>query len=335
MLRLLEQETAYKSTQHKPTKFALLGVGQAVPPENIAAFAKELFPDHTESIPEALTQAQEIINHIHERTPPFNLKTDLFNDQSPAFQRTDFVQPGTLELCAKAKAVAKLEQNGKPIAPDFYAGHSLGSIFAAYLAGVITERKDLREIGAFRGKVMQEAYEETKTTLVSIFGLTEEAVKEMLLPLPYAKIALINAPILIAVGLPEDKVEKLQNIAVKTGARKVRPLGTAGAFHVEMYMGNAAEQMEEFLRPYDFADITNGSFIANSDAKEIKIGKKLKEELVYSMITPVRYPDMLKTMKGVDGFIEYGPGTVLATLNSLNGIPKAYTLHIRDFFRKE
>lgn len=318
-------------------EFALLGVGQAVPPKDIVTFAQELFLNHlnhTKTISSALSEAQEIIKHIHGRTPPFNLVTDLFDGQSPAFKRTDFVQPATLELCAEAKTLAKLEQDGRPIVPDFYAGHSLGSIFAAYLANVITERKDLREIGAFRGKVMQEAYKETQTTLVSIFGLTEEAVTDMLLPLPYAKIALINAPQLIAVGLPEDKVPDLQEIAKKAGAKRVRLMGTAGAFHVEMYMGKAMKQMEEFLKPYDFADIASGSFVANSNGGELKTGKEVKEELVYSMIVPVRYPDMLRSMNGVDWFIEYGPGTVLATLNSLNGIPKAYTLHIRDFFQK-
>lgn len=324
--------------EHKPTRFALLGVGQAVPPEDIATFSQELFLNrlaHTKTISSALAEAQEIINRIHGRTPPFNLITDLFDGQSPAFNRTDFVQPSTLELCAETKTLAKLEQDGKPIVPSFYAGHSLGSIFAAYLAGVITGRKDLREIGAFRGKVMQEAYEETKTTLVSIFGLTEEAITDMLLSLPSAKIALINTPKLIAVGLPEDKVLDLRDIAKKARARGVRPLGTAGAFHVEMYMGKAAKQMEKFLKPYDFVDITSGSFVANSDGGELKTGKEVKKELTYSMIVPVRYPDMLSAMKGVDGFIEYGPGTVLATLNSLNGIPKAYTIHIRDFFQKD
>lgn len=195
------------------------------------------------------------------------------------------------------------------------------------MAGSIPDRKSLREIGSFRGKAIQKAYEETRTTLVSIQGLTEEAVKD-LLP-PYAKIGLVNAPTLIAVGLPEDQVEELQKYAKRAGARRVTPLSTRGAFHVDMYMGRTAEEMGRFLRPYDFADITKGVFVANSDGRPLRAGKDVREELIQSMLVPVRYPNMLHTMANVGGFIEIGPGS---RLNVLNKIPKTYTNHIKDYF---
>lgn len=52
MVQLAEQHTAgtpQEILQHRPTKFAFLGVGQAVPPEDIAEFAAKLFPDTSQS----------------------------------------------------------------------------------------------------------------------------------------------------------------------------------------------------------------------------------------------------------------------------------------------
>lgn len=319
-----------QEAEHRPTRFAYLGVGQAVLPNEIALFATELFPDHSENIPDVLIQAQQITRTIHEQQTPFDLPIDLFHADSPSFQRTDFVQVGTLELCAEAVEVARLEQDGVPIIPDAFAGHSLGSVFVAYLAGAIPTRKSLREIGAFRGRIMQEAYEKTHTTLVSVQGLSEDVIND-LLP-SYAKIGLINASTLIAVGLPETKVEDLQDLAKRAGARKVVPLGTKGAFHVAMYMAEAAEKMDKFLSQYDFMDISVGEFVANSDGRRLTRGQDIKEELVGSMLVPVRYPDMLRSMSGIDGFIEIGPGKILAGLNNLNGIPKGHSIHIRNYF---
>lgn len=328
--RATAEDSVRQETEHRPTKFAYLGVGQAVLPNEISLFATELFPAHEENIPEVLTQAQQIAIAIHEQQPAFNLPTDLFHPDSPSFQRTDFIQLGTLELCAEAVDVARLEQDGVPIVPEVFGGHSLGAVFVAYLAGAIS-RKPLREIGAFRGRVMQEAYEKTHTTLVSVQGLSEEAIND-LLP-SYAKVGLINAPTLIAIGLPEARVEEFQYFLKRAGAKKVVPLGTKGAFHVAIYMEEAAEKMDRFLGPYDFMDLSVGEFVANSDGRRLTRGKDIKEELVSSMLVPVRYPDMLRNMSGVDGFIEIGPGKVLAGLNNLNGIPKSHSLHIRNYFK--
>lgn len=311
--------------------FAYLGVGQAVPAPEIAKFAATLLSLNKQSLQSALSDTQVIADKFYGGSAPFNLIADLFDPHSLAFSRTDFVQLATLELCAESVQNARLEYGNGPIIPDFFTGHSLGLVFAAYMSGSIPDRESLREIGAFRGMVMQEEYLKRPTTLVSIYGLTEKEVSDMLPH--YAKIGLINAPTLIAVGLPEGRIGELQEYAKKAGARKVNPLGTKGAFHVAMYMEKAAEKMDKFLRQYDFADITQGVLVGNSEGRTIAKADDIKNELVRSIMVPVRYTDMLRTMGDINVFIEIGPGNILSSLNVQNRIPREYNHHIRDYFQ--
>lgn len=313
-------------------KFALLGVGQGVPPKDIVNFANVLRP--TNNLDSGLSEAQKVVEKIHGGNPGFNLLKDTYELDSQSFLRTDFIQPTTIELCLDAYKNAKFEDEGNAIKPTCFAGHSLGSVFAAYMAGSIQDVQSLREISAFRGKVVQEEGAIYNATLYGLRGLSIEVIKDILPP--YAKIALENSSDYTVVGSLKANEPEFLSIVKRAGARII-PLRTPVAFHIEDYMGNTAELMEKFLRNYDFADISDGSvFIANSDGRALTSGNEIKQELIVSTIVPVRYVDMVHTMRriGVEKFIVVGPGDGLSSLNEKNGIPRENTHHISRYLPK-
>lgn len=313
-------------------KFALLGVGQGVPPKDIVNFANILRA--TNNLDSGLSEAQKVVEKIHGGNPGFNLLEDTYKPGSQAFLRTDFIQPATIELCLEAYKNARLKHESKIIKPVCFAGHSLGSVFAAYMAGSIQDSQSLREISAFRGKVVQEEGAKYDATLYGLLGLSSEAVKDILPS--YAKIALENAPDYIVVGSLKANEAEFISIVKRAGARII-PLRTPVAFHVEQYMGSTAKLMEKFLKDYEFADISDDSvFIANSDGRPIISGKEIKHELIVSPVVPVRYVDVIHTIRciGVKKCIAVGPGDGLLSLNAKNGIPQENTHHISDYLPK-
>ncbi|WP_286884571.1 ACP S-malonyltransferase, partial [Aneurinibacillus sp. UBA3580] len=102
--------------------------------------------------------------------------------------------------------------------------------------------------------------------------------------------------------------------AKAAGAKRVIPLNVSGPFH-SMLMEPAAEKLSQTLAGYTIKD-AQVAVVANVSASGVQTKEEIKESLIQQVASPVLWEDSVRYMldKGVDLFIEIGPGTVLSGL---------------------
>ncbi len=82
-----------------------------------------------------------------------------------------------------------------------------------------------------------------------------------------------------------------------------------------MLMEPAAEKLSQTLAGYTIKD-AQVAVVANVSASGVQTKEEIKESLIQQVASPVLWEDSVRYMldKGVDLFIEIGPGTVLSGL---------------------
>jgi [acyl-carrier-protein] S-malonyltransferase len=225
--------------------------------------------------------------------------------------KTENTQPAILTVSyALLRKVLELG-----IKPEYVSGHSLGEYTAALCAEVFSF-PDAIKITRKRGKLMQEALPEGKGAMTAILGLDEEKVKEICKSVSngYVELANINCPGQIVISGEASAVREASELAKQKGAKKVVQLQVSIPSHC-MLMKSASEKFEEFLKDFKLQD-AKFSIISNSDASEKRTATEIINSLVKQLYTPVRWQECVKYMisKGVDTFIEIGPGKVLSGL---------------------
>lgn len=321
----IETNDIGREIEPTPKRAGLLFPGQGLPPSDIANFYQMLSEQFPVVMDRHLGYLQETLAEFGPEDLEVNVWKEIPNPHSPLYQSTAFVQPVVYFLSDMASACSVLSMAKKGLNLSMVAGHSLGEYEAAAKGGYIS-RQDGLEIVTYRGRVMQEAAGRYPSKLVSIMGMTEDAVREKILPKISCEIALINAPQVIVVGTSIfTSNADIEALAKENGARRVTQLGTAAAFHTS-YMDWAAARLEEFLSRYRFAQ-TGLPFVGNFSGTFTTDGSQVKGWLVDVMKNPVRWSDVLQTMKqSVDVFVELGPGSSLASLNKLNGFDQNATI---------
>ncbi|MGK5641516.1 type I polyketide synthase [Streptomyces sp. URMC 126] len=168
------------------------------------------------------------------------LRTVLWADPSSAdaalLDRTDFAQAG---LFVHGVALFRtLESWG--VRPDAVAGHSVGELAAAHVAGVLSEAEAV-ELVAARGRLMREL--PGRGAMVALEA-TEEEAEEELARLPDAArrvaVAAVNGPRSVVVSGEEDAVRAVAARFTGRGRRATR-LRAGHAFHSPLVEPVSAE----------------------------------------------------------------------------------------------
>ncbi|ROO89349.1 [acyl-carrier-protein] S-malonyltransferase [Actinocorallia herbida] len=194
--------------------------------------------------------------------------------------------------------------------PDAVAGHSVGELAAAAMAGVLTEEEAMRLV-AVRGRGMAEAAAVTQTGMTAVLG---GDVDEVLAAI--AKQGLTPANIngngqIVAAGT----LEQLAAFAEEPPAKaRLRPLAVAGAFHTE-HMAPAVAALDAAaasVTPKD-PEIT---LVSNRDGAVVESGADFLARLVGQVSSPVRWDLCTRTFAdlGVTALIELAPGGTLVGL---------------------
>jgi [acyl-carrier-protein] S-malonyltransferase len=206
------------------------------------------------------------------------------------------------------------------------AGHSVGEITAASLAGVLPHEEALRLVRT-RGLAMAEAAAVTETGMAALLGGDPEVTVPHLTKLGLTPANINGAGQIVAAGTKEqlaaleaDKPE---------GVRKVVALKVAGAFHTH-HMAPAVDTLAkaaEALTPGD-PEVT---YVSNKDGQAVAAGTEVLDRLVGQVANPVRWDLCMETFKelGVTALIEVCPGGTLTGL-AKRALPGVKTLALKS-----
>ena len=211
-------------------------------------------------------------------------------------------------------ALAAMRELGKVPAgePRFALGLSLGELTAYCAAGVYDFATGLR-IVAERGRLMQQACEQSTGAMAAIIGEERARVCELCKEFDI-EAANYNAPGQIVVSGERAKVEAAVAGAKARGMKKVIPLTVAGAYHSRL-MEPARAAFEVFLAGVPFAAPRFAVF-SNTTGQAIGDPAQIKAALVRQVVSSVLWEDCMRSAAaaGATEFWEFGPGAVLSGL---------------------
>jgi [acyl-carrier-protein] S-malonyltransferase len=226
---------------------------------------------------------------------------------------TTNTQPAIL---ASSIAALRVLQGETGLKADFLAGHSLGEYSALVAAGALKFDDALR-IVHLRGKYMQEAVPVGTGAMAAILGVDPDIVQEICSEAAQGELVVpanFNSPGQIVVAGHASAVQRAIEIAKNRGYRKAMLLPVSVPSHCGL-MAPAGERLSEVLRgidvlPLQIPVVTNVEAIPNSDSERVK---KL---LVEQLSSPVLWDASVREMavRGVNRFLEIGPGKVLSGL---------------------
>ena len=209
-----------------------------------------------------------------------------------------------LIVAAGLLSARALAQQGKYA---IVAGHSVGEITAAAIAGVLTPLDAMKLVRA-RGLEMAEAAQVSPAGMAAVLGGDRHVVLQAIADLGLVAANDNGVGQIVAAG----DLDALAQLAPE-GAR-VRPLAVAGAFHTS-YMQPAVNPLRELAAALEVTSPTVG-VISNKDGAVISDGREVLDRIVNQIANPVRWDLCMQTLQteGVTGVIELAPAGTLVGL---------------------
>ena len=199
------------------------------------------------------------------------------------------------------------------------AGHSVGEITAAALAGVISDIDAMKLVRA-RGIEMAKAAAIKPAGMAAVLGGDREVVLRAIADLGLVAANDNGAGQIVAAG----DLDALAQLAPE-GAR-VRALAVAGAFHTS-YMEPAVAPLRVLAASIEVHDAKCG-VISNKDGTVIRDGREILDRIVAQISNPVRWDLCMTTLsENVSGALEVPPaGTLVGLLKRAVPIVETFAL---------
>ncbi|OFT25537.1 ACP S-malonyltransferase [Brevibacterium sp. HMSC08F02] len=206
-----------------------------------------------------------------------------------------------------ASAIASAREVLGDTAPSFYAGHSVGEIGAAALAGILTDSDAMNFVGV-RSRGMAQASKAVPTGMAAVIGGVQDDVLAAIEAAGLQPANVNGGGQIVAAGALEN-IDKLKdNPPERT---RVIPLQVAGAFHTD-FMASAQPELQELADSLNPNDPTV-SILSNRDGRPVENGREYVQSLVSQVTSPVRWDLCQQTLveAGVTGLLELLPGGTL------------------------
>src|SRR5918998_4834289 len=193
--------------------------------------------------------------------------------------------------------------------PDLMAGHSLGEISALVAAGALHAEDGLKLVAA-RGRLMQEAAEETGDGGMLAVRARDRAPVERIAAEADVSIANDNAPDQLVLSGSLAALDEAERLLREEKVRAKR-LPVAGAFHSPL-MEPAVEPFRQMVERTEVraARVPVLSCVTAAPFQDVR------EQLVQAITHPVRWTDVMAALRelGATSYVETGPGRVLTNL---------------------
>ncbi|WP_166971607.1 ACP S-malonyltransferase [Brevibacterium atlanticum] len=204
-----------------------------------------------------------------------------------------------------ASAIACAAELG--VTPAVVAGHSVGEIAAAQLAGIFTSA-DAMSFVSVRANGMASAAAATPTGMSAVVGGVPEDVLAAIEAAGASPANVNGGGQTVAAGSREALDALAENPPERA---RVIPLPVAGAFHTE-YMAPATEALDATASELEISD-PQVRILTNSDGSAVAGGRDYVDLLVKQVTNPVRWDLCQESLlaEGVTGMIELVPGGTL------------------------
>ena len=283
--------------------FSVIFPGQG---SQIVGMGKELY-DNFDIVKNLFEQADDTLK--------FSISNLILEGPKEELDLTLNTQPAIFLISYSIFNVMKKVFNIDLNKAKYFAGHSLGEYSALSCAGYL-EFSETLKILRIRGDAMQNSVPKGQGGMVAVLGSKVDTIEKILITNKEnlkAQIANDNSEGQIVISGKKDDLEKLILILKDSSIKNIK-LPVSAPFHCDL-MNNATKIMTVELNKLNFKDGQN-KLISNVTANEIKDLDELKTLLIKQIENRVRWRESVINMieKGVNHFIEIGPGKVLSGL---------------------
>ncbi len=235
---------------------------------------------------------------------------------------TEYTQAALVTTCLAMTEVV-LE---KGLKPDVTAGLSLGEYCAISVAGGMSKEDAIKTVRT-RGILMQEAVPTGEGAMAAVLGLSGEAIEDVISSMEGVTIANYNCPGQIVITGVAKGVEEAAEPLKAAGAKRVLPLNVSGPFHSKM-LTEAGRELGKVLETIELSTLKI-PYVTNVTAEYVKDIAQIKGLLEEQVSASVRWEQSIRKMmeKGVDTFVEIGPGKTLSGfMKKIDRTAKVYNI---------
>ena len=245
----------------------------------------------------------------------FSLTKMILDGPKDQLDLTINTQPAIFLISYSIFNVIQKEFNINLNKAKFFAGHSLGEYSALASAGYLSFQETIKLLRK-RGDAMQNAVPNGTGGMVAILGSNLEIIEKILKENQSkisVEIANDNSEGQIVLSGKNSDLIILMEICKKENIKNIK-LPVSAPFHCKL-MSKATDIMKNELEKTKFLESKN-LLISNVTANEISNKDDLKKLLIKQIENRVRWRESVINMinKGVNHFIEIGPGKVLSGL---------------------
>jgi acyl transferase domain-containing protein/NADPH:quinone reductase-like Zn-dependent oxidoreductase/acyl carrier protein len=221
------------------------------------------------------------------------LRGVMWGEDEEALNDTGFAQPA---LFAVGVALFRL-LDSFGVRPDAVAGHSIGEVAAAHVAGVLS-LVDACALVAARGRLMSAL--PSGGAMAAIEASEDEVTPHLS---DGVSLAAVNGPSSVVVSGVDTEVER---VLERFTDRRIRRLRVSHAFHSPL--------MEPMLA--EFTEVVERLTFAAPEIPMVSGDVRDPAYWVRHVREPVRFADMIGALRGDDvtRFVEVGPGAALSAL---------------------
>ena len=282
--------------------FSVIFPGQG---SQIVGMGKEFFEKH-DIVKKLFKEADETLE--------FNLSKLILEGPKDELDLTVNTQPAIFLISYSIFQVVK-DFNINLNQAKYFAGHSLGEYSALSCAGYLNFSETIK-ILRVRGHAMQNSMPKGEGGMLAVLGSKIEEVEKILKDNQSnfeAQVANDNSEGQIVISGKTKDLQTLSEFLKENRIKNIK-LPVSAPFHCSL-MSKATDVMTKELEKINFKHSKN-TLISNVTADEVSNVEDLKSLLIKQIEKKVRWRESILYMinKGVNQFIEIGPGKVLSGL---------------------